>query len=81
MGGVVLFPNRGGCIPSKAWFYPLKGVVLRVVLSPIWGWFHARDHLIMRCLVMTTIFMWCNKVVLAFQVIADLQRFAPWKVF
>ena len=56
--GVVLFPKRGGCIPPKGWFYPPKGVVLpplkvgikppgvvlRVVLSPIWGWFYARAH-------------------------------------
>ena len=56
--GVVLSPIRGGYIPPKGWFYPPKGVVLspikvgikppgvvlRVVLSPIWGWFYARDH-------------------------------------
>ena len=57
--GVVLSPIRGGYIPPKGWFYPPKGVVLspikvgikppgvvlRVVLSPIWGWFYARDHI------------------------------------
>ena len=57
---VDLFPKRGGCIPPKGWFYPPKGVVLsplkvgikppgvvlRVVLSPIWGWFYARAHLL-----------------------------------
>ena len=56
--GVVLSPIRGGYIPPKGWFYPPKGVVLspikvgikppwvvlRVVLSPIWGWFYARDQ-------------------------------------
>ena len=56
--GVVIAPQRGGYNPPKGWFYPPKGVVLspikvgikppgvvlRVVLSPIWGWFYARDH-------------------------------------
>ena len=55
---MVLSPIRGGYIPPKGWFYPPKGVVLspikvgikppgvvlRVVLSPIWGWFYARDQ-------------------------------------
>ena len=57
-GGVGLSPHRGGFIPAKGWFYPPKGVilsflkvgikppgvVLRVVLSPIWGWFYAWAH-------------------------------------
>ena len=52
------FNKGGGFIPQKGWLYspkgvvlsPLKvgikppGVVLRVVLSPIWGWFYARAH-------------------------------------
>ena len=52
------FNKGGGFIPQKGWFYPPKGValsplkvgikppgvVLRVVLSPIRGWFHARDQ-------------------------------------
>ena len=48
--GVVLFPKRGGCIPPVGGLTPLKvgikppRVVLRVVLSPIWGWFYARDQ-------------------------------------
>ena len=56
--GVVLSPKRCGFIPQKGWFYPPKGVVLspikvgikppgvvlRVVLSPISGWFYARDQ-------------------------------------
>ena len=51
-------PHKGWLYPPKGWFYPPKGVVLspikvgikppgvvlRVVLSPIWGWFYARDH-------------------------------------
>ena len=56
--GVVLSPIRGGYIPPKGWYNPPKGVVLspikvgikppgvvlRVVLSPISGWFYARDQ-------------------------------------
>ena len=52
------FNKGGGFIPQKGWLYPPKGVVLsppkvgikpprvvlRVVLSPIWGWFYAWDH-------------------------------------
>ena len=52
------FNKGGGFLPQKGWFYLPKGVVLspsnvgikpprvvlRVVFSPIWGWFYARDH-------------------------------------
>ena len=47
-------PKGGDFIPQKQWFYHPKAVVLfflkvgmepsRVVLSPIWGWFYARDR-------------------------------------
>ena len=57
-------PERGGFIPQKGWLYPPKrvvlsplkvgikppGVVLRVVLSPIWGWFYSQDQ--RRCSLM-----------------------------
>ena len=56
--GWIYHPEGGGFIPQKGWFYPPKRVVfpplkagikppkviLRVVLSPIWGWFYAWAH-------------------------------------
>ena len=65
-GGFI--PHEGWLYPPKGWFYPPKGVVLspikvgikpprvvlRVVLSPIWGWFYARDHSLIVAMVHPT---------------------------
>ena len=41
--GVDLSPERGGFIPLNSG-HKTPAVVLRVVLSSIWGRFYARDH-------------------------------------